>query len=416
VVNLLSTKGIHMDGGYDSKNAGDRAGIHCKTMKDAALVLDAVKGYEPEDMFTAIPKDLIPKEPFSSFVVPDAAIKDKPLKGMRVGIVREFMVKQTKNDAAIVDAEDAEIKKILRDKLGAEIVESIDPMNPDDPSVPNLKYTFQDAMAEVLSHNVPEFFFRKSRTGELEFAVPGWDVRTVDYDVALGMHKAPLSDKINIRTIAEGSYANPSTLTPMDQYLAERGDARVKDWASYVANSNFKSDEERIRAQNAVGKEDPRAPNPDSISYLEMQSVMRMIVLKVMYENKIDVFVNPEQTVPPDLLGGAPEPDVNGRPSRSCCTGFTALLGGPEADVPAGYVTTVYNPHYALNADKKEYMTVDGDVPSKLAHPMPISMMFWAAPGSDTDVIKVASAYEAATHHRVPPPSFGPVPGESASH
>ena len=31
-------------------------------------------------------------------------------------------------------------------------------------------------------------------------------------------------------------------------------------------------------------------------------------------------------------------------------------------------------------------------------------------PGSDSDVIKVASAYEAATHHRVPPPSFGPLP------
>ncbi len=47
---------------------------------------------------------------------------------------------------------------------------------------------------------------------------------------------------------------------------------------------------------------------------------------------------------------------------------------------------------------------------TKLPHPMPISMMFWAGPGSDSDVIKVASAYEAATHHRVPPPAFGPVP------
>jgi len=41
---------------------------------------------------------------------------------------------------------------------------------------------------------------------------------------------------------------------------------------------------------------------------------------------------------------------------------------------------------------------------------MPISMMFWSGPGSDADVIKVSSAYEAATHHRVPPPAFGPVP------
>jgi hypothetical protein len=41
---------------------------------------------------------------------------------------------------------------------------------------------------------------------------------------------------------------------------------------------------------------------------------------------------------------------------------------------------------------------------------MPISLMIWAGLGSDSAVIKVASAYEAATHHRVPTPAFGPLP------
>ena len=36
-------------------------------------------------MFTAIPKALIPKEPYASFVVSDADVENKPLKGMRVG-------------------------------------------------------------------------------------------------------------------------------------------------------------------------------------------------------------------------------------------------------------------------------------------------------------------------------------------
>jgi Asp-tRNA(Asn)/Glu-tRNA(Gln) amidotransferase A subunit family amidase len=48
-------------------------------------------------------------------------------------------------------------------------------------------------------------------------------------------------------------------------------------------------------------------------------------------------------------------------------------------------------------------------VPSELPKPMPISLMLWASPGSEPAMIKVASAYEAATHHRVPPPDFGPV-------
>jgi Asp-tRNA(Asn)/Glu-tRNA(Gln) amidotransferase A subunit family amidase len=422
VVNLLSTKGLHMDGGVTSKNAGDRAGIHCKTVKDAALVLDAIKGFEKDDMFTSIPKALIPKEPFVSFLVPDSAVKDKPLKGVRIGVVREFMVKHTKNDVAISDQIDYEIKTVLRDKLGAEIVESYDPLYPDDPTVSNMKYTFEDAIAEVLGHNVPEYFWRTTETSRrsatppagakadsLMYAVPGWDVRTAAYDVALAMHKAPLSPLINLRSISQQPMANPASLLSVNQYLAERGDTRVKDWASYVANSVFKTDEERAQGQNAIDNPDPR-PRKDFVSYLEMQSIMRMIVLKVMYENKIDVFVNPEQTTPQYILGGPPEPDVNERQSHSCCAAFTALLGAPEADVPAGFNSIVYNPTYALSADKKEYISVTGTVKSQMAHPMPISLMVWSGPGSDADVIKVASAYEAATHHRAPPPAFGPVP------
>lgn len=408
VVNLLTTKGILGDGGITDKNSGDRVGIHCKYVKDNALVLDAIKGFKSEDIYTAIPKGLIPKEPYASFVVPDSAVKDKPLKGVRVGIVREFMVKHTKNDVAISDQLDKEIKTVLRDKLGATLVESVDPMYPDDPAVPNMKYTFQDAMAEILPHTVPELFWQMS-DGKLTYAVPGWDVKSVEYDVALSLRQAPLSQKLNLRTITRTGIADPSTLLSTNQYLKARGDERVKDWAAWVANANFKTDEERARAVNAVANKDPR-PAQGAIPYLEMQSVLRMIVLKVMYENNIDVFVNPEQTAPQYLLGGAAEPEVNGRGSNSCCERFTALLGGPEADVPAGFNSIAFDPKYVLSPDKTRYIQVTGDVESKMAHPMPISLMFWAGPGYDADVIKVASAYEAATHHRVPPPAFGPLP------
>jgi len=407
IVNLLTTKGITMNGGPGYEDAGDRAGIHCRSVPDAAKVLDAIKGFESRDMFTAIPKSLIPKEPFASFVVEDKSVKDKPLKGMRIAVVREFMVKHVKNDEAISDQIDKEIKTVLRDKLGAELVESVDPLYPDDPSIPNMKYTFQDAIREILYHNVPEYFWQKTASGELEFGVPGWDVRTTEYAVALALGQAPLSDKINLRRISQ-RLADPRGTMVVDKYLRERGDARVKDWASWVANSKFKSDSQRAGAENALLQKDPR-PNPDQVSYLKMQAVLRMIVLKVMYENGIDAFVNAEQTTPPYLLGGPGEPEVNDRPTNSCCQVFTALLGGPEADVPAGYTQVVYNPTYVLSEDKTQYLAVTGTEKSTLPHPMPISLMVWSGPGSDSTVIKVASAYEAATHHRVPPPSFGPI-------
>jgi amidase len=411
---LLTTKGVIMNGGITGKKPGDRAGIHCKTVKDAADVLDAIKGFQPEDEYTALPKGIIPDKPYSSFLVSDSGVKDKPLKGVHIAIAREFMVKHTKNDVAISDMIDKEIKTVLRDQLGATLVETYDPLYPDDPTVPNVAYTFQDAMAEILPHTVPEFFYRKDKDGKLMFAVPGWDVRTEAYDVALSRHLAPLSPKVNLRSISQGGLSNPSGLFNMDRYLAERGDERVKDVASWVANATFKTDEERAGAMNAVGQTDPR-PGREGVSYLEMQSVYRMILLKMMAMNKIDVFVNPEQTTPPYLLGGAPEPEINNRASISCCTAFTALLGAPEAVVPAGYITTTYDPKYVLSEDKKEYIPTTGDVETKLPHPMPISLMVWSGPGYDSDVIKVASAYEAATHHRVPPPAFGPVPGEEQS-
>jgi amidase len=408
---ILTTKGILMDGGITGNNPGDRAGIHCKTVKDAALVLDSVKGFKSDDIFTALPKGIIPDRPFTSVLVSDSQVKEKPLKGVRIGIVREFMVKHTKNDEAISDQLNREIKSVLRDQLGATLIESVDPMYSDDPDVPNMMYSFRDAMAEVLPRTVPEFFFQKDKNGGLKYAVPGWDVRTIDYDVALSMHKAPLSDKINLRTIAQ-AYATPSSLLATNRYLAARGDTRVKDWATWIANATFKTEEEKARSLNALLDKDS-VPNPNELNYLEMQQVARMIILKAMYENKIDVFVNPEQTTTPYLLGGAPEPEVNGRGTQSCCERFTALLGAPEVDVPAGFVTTTVDPHYELTPDRTAYKAVTGSVRTTLPHPLPISLMFWAGPGSDADVIKVASAYEAATHHRMPPPMFGPVPEES---
>jgi Asp-tRNA(Asn)/Glu-tRNA(Gln) amidotransferase A subunit family amidase len=403
----LTTKGILMHGGMTGQGPGDRAGIHCKSVEDAALVLDAVKGYETEDTFTALPKGIIPAEPYSNSVVPDSAVSDKPLKGMRIAIAREFMVKHTKNDEAISDQVDKEIKTVLRDKLGADLVESVDPLYADDPDVPNLKYTFQDAFAEILPHNVPEYFWRETESGELEFTVPGWDVRTVDYAVALALGEAPLSDKINLRSIVSG-LTSPRSTFDINKYLRERADERVKDWASWVPNAKFKTESARARAENAIANQDPRA-RAGGISYLLMHSVLRMVVLKVMYENDIDVFVNAEQTIPPYPVGGPQEPEVNNRPSHSCCGRFTALMGAPEVEVPAGYTRVAYDPKYVLSADKTEYIEVTGDVKTQMKYPMPISMMFWAGPGSDSDTIKAASAYEAATHHRVPPPAFGPL-------
>jgi len=105
----------------------------------------------------------------------------------------------------------------------------------------------------VLAQTMPEYFWRTTSSGELEFAVPGWDVRSAKYVTALSLRKAPLSDKINLRTITNG-LSNPSSLLAWDRYLMERGDTRVKDWASWVPNATFKTEEEMVRAMNAAAR------------------------------------------------------------------------------------------------------------------------------------------------------------------
>jgi Asp-tRNA(Asn)/Glu-tRNA(Gln) amidotransferase A subunit family amidase len=330
---------------------------------------------------------------------------------LRVGIIREFMVKHSSNDGAVSDLVDKEFKTVLRDKLGAEIVESIDPQYPDDPDVPNMEYTFAQAFAEVLAVSAPEYFFQKTADGELEFAVPGYDVTSRDYLVKLSLHQAPLSPKLNLRRIFSSIDDGGRDAFMIARYLALRGDSRVTDMNAYAANSKWRSEVQATGAQNfaAANQQDTRATKT-GIDRVKMHTLFRYAVQKVMRENHIDVFVHPNLTIPPGKTGWAQEPDVAGR--RASGFAITDVLGVPEIIVPAGFNEVSYEPQFVLSDDKKSYVAKAGTVASKSAHPLPLSIEYWAGPGDESVMLKVASAYEAATHHRKPPTGFPALKGE----
>jgi amidase len=413
VPSLVTTKGlISEDRSATAQFINHRPGVLCRNLGDAARVLDAMKdddtGYfDSRDMFTALPRALRSSAPYASYIGDGkTAGGRKPLAGIRIGIVREYMVKHTPNDIAISDRVDSEVKAVLRDQLGAEIVESVDPDYPDDPAVSNMRYTFQQALAEVLPLSAPEYFSQE-KNGALEFAVPGYDVRSRDYLAKLSLGKAPLSPKLNMRRILAELDDGGRTGFMMSKYLMERGDARIKDWAAYAANSKWRSEALAVGARNAATSSDAKLDVGEGIDRIKMQSVMRMAVLKVMMENKIDLFVHPSVGVPQWKIGIDREPTVNGRAGAG--PSVTDLLGVPEITVPAGYNDVVYEPRYELSGDKKAYALLTGNVRSTLPHPMPFSINFWAGPGDEPVVLKAASHYEAATRHRVPPADFGPV-------
>ena len=79
--------------------------------------------------------------------------------------------------------------------------------------------------------------------------------------------------------------------------------------------------------------------------------------------------------------------------------------------IPAGYVTTVYDPVFTLSADGTRYVPVAADTPTTIPAPgLPFSLVFRAEPGKEDVLLQIASAYEAASKRRIPPPAFGPLP------
>jgi Asp-tRNA(Asn)/Glu-tRNA(Gln) amidotransferase A subunit family amidase len=408
VVGLVTTKGLLPYGGsIGAEPYLDRAGIHCRTVRETALVLDAIRdderGYfDPRDIYSALPRALLPKQPYATFTVDADATK--PLAGVTIGIVREYMVHHAVNDAAVADHIDAEIKRVLRDELGATLVESFDPKYPDDPAIPNMEYGFQAAIAEIVPIHLPELLQQK--TGDsLKFAVPGFDVTKRDYMVKLAQGEAPLPDALNLRSIND-SPATASFGYHMAQYLMRRGDSRVVDWATLNANAKYGTETRSVAMQNWENKID--LVSAGITQRMKMRDAMRLAVLNVMHRNGVDAFVNPTITLPPARIGYASEPSVNSRPQGRFPT--SANLGVPELTVPAGYTSVIYEPTYVLNAAKDEYDEVTNSTePTMLTTPLPMGISFWAGPGDEPILFTIASAYEAATHHRQAPASLPPV-------
>jgi Asp-tRNA(Asn)/Glu-tRNA(Gln) amidotransferase A subunit family amidase len=420
IATLIATTGVLPgSGGIGNQWFYDRAGVHARTLGDAVRVLDALKDpsagyYDSLDPFTAIPEALIPQT-YASFAVDDAALgtTPRPLEGMRIAILREHMVMPTRNHEAISRAIDREIKTVLRDRLGATLVETLTPAHPDDPDVPNVDYTYSDALSEVLPRMMPEIFRRRDQRGDLLFAVPGHDVTSYDYLSKLSRREAPLTDRITILNVAsygaEPCYVERcgDVMFDIDRYLAARGDAKVRTWADWVANARFREDASRAGAENWLALKDHLAPG--KADRLARSSIARLALRRMMAENRIDAFVHAENTVPTPKIQGPNVGEVS-------LEGITPFLQIPRVVVPAGMTDVVYEPQYALNETRTDYRSaLAGDTPkTTLPHPMPISITFFAGQGEEPALIRIGTAYEAATRHRTAPPLFRPLPRPEA--
>ena len=128
---------------------------------------------------------------------------------------------------------------------------------------------------------------------------------------------------------------------------------------------------------------------------------------------RLDVMVNLHTAMQPAKIGGATEPSVG---HRAVSYPLGPNAGITEMLVPAGFVTTVYDPTFELATapeGRKFYRGKSAATPTTLPAPgLPFSFSFWAEPGMEHVVLKAASAYQAASKRRVSPPAFGALDGE----
>src|SRR5262249_30723648 len=100
IVGLGPTPKLGNRDGMVGAGLNTRVGPLCRTVKDAARVLEVIAGYDPKDEMTAFSIGRLPSEPYRSFA------SERTLNGMRIGVIREHMDKKAFNEA---DAESIDI-------------------------------------------------------------------------------------------------------------------------------------------------------------------------------------------------------------------------------------------------------------------------------------------------------------------
>ena len=417
----------------------DRAGIHCRSVTDAARVLDALKDpvngyYDPRDVFTTIPRSAVVSTGYASNAVQPGT--PGTLKGVRIGVIRESMVTfpGIKADVPIATAAAREIEEVLGGRLGATLVESVDPLWPDDPDIENMQTSYTRALAELVPVFFPHILFRLNNQGQplfpefaaairpTEFA-PGRTFGTgtmapADYMVALAEGKVAPPRNLNIRTV-QGLAAERLFRFHIAQYLtrraadwAARGQKEtLADWPALNARSKFWSDQQRaswLNWQEADRHISPAGERDGTAERIMLRELLRRVEMKVIQENRLDVVVRLHTSLPPGKIGLAPWPNPPGDIRSDMPMGPNA--GETEVLIPAGYVREVYDARFVLGPNRRDYVPANTETPAVLPAPgLPFSLVFRAEPGAEDRILRVASAYEAASKRRIPPPRFGPL-------
>jgi Asp-tRNA(Asn)/Glu-tRNA(Gln) amidotransferase A subunit family amidase len=385
IVGLAPTQELVSRDGMIGAALNTRVGPLCRTVKDAARLLEVIAGYDPKDELTAFSIGRLPAQPYSSFA------NERSLNGMRVGVIREHMDRAAFNDAdgEAIDITERAIADLRR--VGATIV---DPGPRGALLQACIDRYFPVYRNRVFTERYPD-----------RFPVDANGKASADHIstlVDMSFDPKLVPPGTTIRNI--GAAGNPGlTKYMLARYLRERGDANIKTIRDLIDKSKYYRDI-RVDAgfidRKAAMEEMNSALTLDLTTIFQDRFANQLVVHQCMAEQNLDALVSAAGNIPAYILGAPMEPPLDGR--TNSVWGLLGQHGIPTLSVPAGFTTRVFD-------RVRDPQAPGGSRLVPVQAKLPIGIMFFGRPFSEPTLLRIASAYEAATKHRIPPPAFGPV-------
>lgn len=398
-VGISPTQELVSRDGMIQAGINTRVGPICRTVEDAARVLQVIAGYDPKDELTVFSVGRTATTPY------DAYARELQLDGLRIGVVREYMDKTlfTEMDHETIDIVDRAIGDLA--SIGARIVDA----------GPNGSL-FGDCVRRYGPQLYNELFTRQFPE---YFPLDAAGKPTADHIatlVAMAQDRTLVPEALTLRTLPDGAATGESRYM-MNRYLAERGDPEIRANADLVAKSSF-HDDPQFPDRRAARARQEQAQQLDLSERMSRRFAVQQLVLQCMSLMELDALAYPTSNLPPPKLGAPGEPAVNGRGNSWSMLGRE---GFPAITVPAGFTTIVYDRVRDAGAPIRadggpgggDGATTDGThVVGPTPAELPVGIDFVARPFGEPTLLRIASAFEAATKHRRPPRDFGPLPGE----
>lgn len=284
----------------------DTLGPMARTVRDAALLLDVLAGYDPNDPVTAANVGHVPAT-YTSGLLADG------LRGKRLGVIREPMANDTKPDAEDYKRVREVIDRALQE-LAAGGAEIVDPVT------------------------IPSLLGLLERTG--------------------------------------GSF---ETEPAMNGYLAGFPDAPVKTLQEILLSPDVLPSR-KVRLMEGVGR---TTSDPGYLQHMLVREELRQATYRAMADYGLDALVYATLDHEPALI---PDGIMTARsvPNLGNNRRLSPMIGFPALSVPAGFTSIG----------------------------LPVGIELLGRPFTEGLLFTIAFAFEQATHHRRPPETTPPLPGE----